>query len=142
MAFLEPGRGPGECPAGDRHDHGSSGRYFVEFAKAHDPSVGQNWLNEVEQAGWGWCSRCEQLAYTKNVTRCPAAFGFSGHDFSQSGSYIARYEIGGHGDSGHLQQKKSFGKGETYISADGSLEVRVIQFKSSPSRAEIEIRLT
>ncbi|MEO9295931.1 MAG: hypothetical protein ABI347_10090 [Nitrososphaera sp.] len=142
LAFLDPGRGPGSCPAGDKHDHSSSGKYFVEFTRTHDPSIGQKWVDEVEQPGWRWCSRCEQLAYTRNTTRCPAILGFGDHDFSQSGSYIARYDLGGHGDSGHLQQKKSFGEVERYISTDGSLEVRPIQFKSSPSRAEIEVKLT
>jgi hypothetical protein len=140
LAFLDAVRGPGLCPVGDRHDHSLSGHYTVEFVPTHDPNVIlPKWVKEVEQPGWAYCSKCEQLAFKAGNSRCP---GYGGvHDFSKSGAYILRSEIGGHADKGRLQQARSWQVGETYVNLAGDLQVKILGFKTDPSRAEIEITI-
>jgi hypothetical protein len=99
----------------------------------------QKWVDEVEQEGWAWCSLCEQLAFHKERTVC--AIGVP-HDFSSSGSYMLRWEIGGHADKGRLQLRRSLQPDEVFVSPAGDFTVRVLKFEEQASRAFIELTIS
>jgi RNA polymerase subunit RPABC4/transcription elongation factor Spt4 len=143
LAFLDPGRGPGICAAGGLHDHGSSGNYSVEFTAPYPPSIPPLAIEQAEQSGWQWCRRCEMLGLQNGQTRCPAG---GAHDFSQSGVYRLPWEVCGVGDQGHLQQSRSWGVGDQFVSSqteiNGKLVVDIVEFKTQPSRATVKVSFT
>lgn len=139
LAYLDPGRGPGRCVAGGRHDHNASGAYSLEFVKPHAPTIPQNMIDQVEQTGWAWCSKCEMLGYQPRLSRCPAN---GQHDFSSSGKYRLRYSVAAFGDHGLLQQSRSWQQGQSFTSPDGALTIDVVSVLTQPSRAQVRLTVT
>jgi len=136
LAYLDPGRGPGRCAAGGQHDHSASGAYSVEFVEPHWPTIPQNMIDQVEQTGWSWCSKCEMLGYQPQPSRCPAS---GQHDFSSSAKYRLRDSVAAFGDHGLLQQSRSWQQGESFTSPDGALTVDVVSLLAQPSRAQVKL---
>jgi hypothetical protein len=67
---------PGICPAGGRHDHTGSIRYFI----LHDAP------EAFGQDNWRWCNKCQGLAYAGNSSLGPCPAGGI-HDHSGSANY-------------------------------------------------------
>ena len=136
LAYLDSGRGPGRCAAGGKHDHSASGAYAVEFVHPHASTIPQAFIDQVEQTGWAWCSKCEMLGYQPQPSHCPAG---GQHNFSSSGKYQLRYSVGASGDHGLLQQSRSWQQGESFTSPDGALTVSVVAALTQPSRAQVKL---
>jgi hypothetical protein len=58
--YVDPMRGPGLCPAGDRHNP------VIQFIIAHDTNTVPG------SSAFRWCSRCEGMVLGDNPARCPA----------------------------------------------------------------------
>jgi RNA polymerase subunit RPABC4/transcription elongation factor Spt4 len=136
LAYLDATRGPGRCAAGGQHDHSASGAYSVEFAVPHASGIPQNVIDQVEQVGWAWCSKCEMLGFLSQPSHCPAR---GQHDFSSSGNYRLRQSVNAFGDHGLLQQTQSWQQGQSFTSPDGAFTVDVVATLTQPSRAQVRL---
>ena len=67
---------PGNCPAGQSHDHTGSGDYVISYNDAVFPG----------QAGWRWCNKCQGLSFAGNPDLGPCPNGGS-HDHTPSYEY-------------------------------------------------------